>query len=443
MPLVFEPNSALTALTGGRPQVWTAVSGGPSWGGAVVLISFDGTNYSYFGTLSGSTQQGLTYEDFPAYSGGHGGADTTDTLAVDLTMSISNGGLPSNATNADADQYLTLCYLTTAPSTWSTDGDGNVIMPTTGELIAYGAVAQGGTANQFLLGHSSTYPSAYIRRGLYGTSSPDWPSGSYFTRINLNEQGAFGNSLLINDLPTSYIGQPIYLKFLSFNVFGNSLQDPSDVVAYKYTPAGTGSGGGSGGVPTAPTGFSANGVAGGIALSWNANPSTDNVTSYTVLRATSSGGPYSAIWTGDALAITDTNVVIGTTYDYEVEATNAAGTSSAAGPVSAVASPGASAGRTITVASGISSVSLLPSDTWVGILNENNAALTINLPSSPVANQSLVVQDMSVAYGGTGYYSAAQQNWTVKAASTTVDTVVVAGGTSEVHWDGNYWAASP
>ena len=425
MPAVFEPNSA---LTGGAAQLWLAASGGAAWGGCVVLVSFDGNTYSDIGTITAPTQQGLTYADFPAYGGGAGGADSSDTLSVDLA--ISGGVLPTNATNADADAHRTLCWLTSAPSSWAVDGSGNTIIPAAGELIAYGAVAQGGTSTQFQLGKSGTNPSAYIRRGLYGTSSPDWPMGSSFTRVNLNEQSALGNSLLTYDIPTAYIAKPIYLKFLSFNTFGNALQDPSTVTPYKYTPTGAGYGAGSGGVPAVPTGLSATGISGGISLLWTPNATTDNVQTYTVLRATSGGGPYSAAWTGSATGWTDTNVTIGTTYYYEVEASNAAGTSAASGHVSAAATAIQNGGRSITAAS--SPVALLPSDSYVGINNTSGGALQVSLPSSPSSNQTITIADES---GNAGTY-----NWTIKnGAGGTVGTVVANGGSISLHWTGAVW----
>lgn len=425
MPAVFEPNSA---LTGGVAQLWLAASGGASWGGCVVLASFDGNTYSDIGMITAPTEQGLTYADFPAYGGGAGGADAADTLSVDLT--ISNGVLPTNATNADADAYRTLCWLTSAPTSWTIDSGGNTIIPSAGELVAYGAVAIGGTANQFKLGNPGADPTKYIRRGLYGTSSPDWPTGSYFTRININEQGLLGNSLLTYDIPAAYIGKPIYLKFLSFNAFGNALQEPSAVTGYKYTVTGAGYGAGSGGAPAAPAGLSATGISGGIALAWTANAYTDNVTSYTVLRATASGGPYTAVWTGSATGWTDTNVVIGTAYYYEIEASNAAGTSAASGHVSAAATAILNGGRSITAAS--SPLTLLASDSYVGISNTSGGALTIDLPSSPAANQTITLADE----GG----NAGTSNWAVKSGGgATIGTVVTNSGGISLHWTGSVW----
>jgi hypothetical protein len=41
-------------------------------------------------------------------------------------------------------------------------------------------------------------------------------------------------------LPSNFIGQTVYLKFQSFNVFGGGLQDLSNCAAYSYAPSGGG-----------------------------------------------------------------------------------------------------------------------------------------------------------------------------------------------------------
>ena len=40
------------------------------------------------------------------------------------------------------------------------------------------------------------------------------------------------------DLPQTWIGQTIYLKFQSFNVFGGGVQDLSTCAVYSYQPTG-------------------------------------------------------------------------------------------------------------------------------------------------------------------------------------------------------------
>lgn len=71
--------------------------------------------------------------------------------------------------------------------------------------------------------------------------------------------------------------------------------------------------------PAAPTGLTAAGQTGQIALDWADNSEPD-LASYNVKRATASGGPYSQIDNVTASAYTDTSVTAGTTYYYVVSA---------------------------------------------------------------------------------------------------------------------------
>jgi hypothetical protein len=398
-PAVFEPNSA---LTGGVAQVWICASGGANWGGCAVLVSFDGTTYTNAGFIAGPAPQGVTTADLPLFASAN--PDIADTLAIDLT--ISNSALPTNATDADAQAYRTLCLLT--PAFGST-------VPDNGELLAYGSVVQGGTAEAFNL--------TYLERGLYGTASPDHPAGSFFTRIELAETGGIGNSVLIYDLPVQYIGKTINLKFLSTNTFGNELQDAGDVVAYAYTTTGAGYGGGSAGVPTAPSGLTATGIPGGIALSWNANPPTDNVIAYSVYR------DGSVVFEGDVTNWTDSGVVPGISHTYAIQALNAAGSSVPGATATASALTPINGGRSITVAA--SSVTLTASDNYVGITNTSGGAITVNLPASPSPNQDIRLADEGDNAGAF--------NWAVKNGATTMGTVAVNSGGISLHWTGAVW----
>ncbi|HTT82322.1 MAG TPA: fibronectin type III domain-containing protein [Rhizomicrobium sp.] len=375
-PAIFEPSQPLIA--GAPPQVWVAASGGPNWGGCLVSLSFDGVNYDYIGTISSAAYQGALTSALAAYSGSN--PDITDTLAIDLTESA--GLFPTAATDADARNGRTLCYVCPAfgsalftgsisgttltvsavasgtlaagqqifgpgvaagtliesgsGSSWTINNSqavastsmaalgSSATCPGNGELLAYGAVSATGTYTNNL---------TYLYRGLDGTTGAAHATGDFFTRIDLGEVDTAPNSVLTYNLPTQYIGATVYLKLQSFNVFGNALQDISDVTEYSYTPSGTGYGGGGGGVPGTPTGLTGLAISGMVALQWSPNPSGDHVEYYNVLRATASGGPYSVIGTPTNNAFSDANVTHGTTYYYEIEAVNAVGTSAASSPI--------------------------------------------------------------------------------------------------------------
>ncbi|HLY04281.1 MAG TPA: hypothetical protein VKR31_00890 [Rhizomicrobium sp.] len=310
-PGIIEPAASFTA---GIPQLWVAASGGADWGGCIVNVSFDGgTTYKDIGVitqpaLQGVLTAGITYVADP---------DTTNTLGIDLTQSA--GIMPTSATHADADALRTLALISDAFTT---------TVPSTGEMIAYGTAAATGLYTSDL---------TYLRRGVLGTVDRGHSIGAFFTRFDLSELGLPTNSALIWNLPPQYIGASLVLKLQSFNNFGNALEDISTVTAYSYTPSGGGYGGGSGSVPTTPTGFAgyARGTSGNgyNQLLWNANPLADIVQYYTVQRRVHSIGSYTTIGTTANTIFYDNSAATGIQYDYQLTAHNANGDSSAAGPV--------------------------------------------------------------------------------------------------------------
>src|SRR5262249_43120574 len=247
-PAVFEPQST---FTNGKAQLWIAASGGANWGGANVFVSFDGVTYNFVGPIINPARQGVLSAPLAAHSDPH----TVDTLSVDLTQSF--GTFSGDSTMADADANRTLSLITDAFST---------SIPCVGELLSYGTSTL--TSNYH-------YDLTYLRRGQIGTAHAAWASGSFFPRIDLaNAAGDLSPTLLIYDLPVAYIGATVYLKFCSFNVFGGQQQDIADVVVYSYVPCGGGYGTGPGGVPATPTGLTATGEIGGVALSRGAHTPT-------------------------------------------------------------------------------------------------------------------------------------------------------------------------
>jgi hypothetical protein len=372
-PAIFEPSTAL--LNASSPQVWVAASGGPEFGGCIVSISFDGTNYTYIGTITSDAFQGVLTANLASASG----LDTTNTLAIDLTE--GEGIFPTAATNADATNLRTLCYLCAAfgsalftgsisgttlsvsavasgtiaigdsvfgpgvaagtiiesgsGSTWTVNNSQTVASapmsamgaaatcPGNGELLAYGAVSATGTYTNNL---------TYLERGAYGTTGGAHAAGDFFSRIDLGEVNKAPNSVIAWTLPTQYIGATLYLKFQSFNTFGNALEDIADVTEYSYTPSGQGYGGGTGGVPTTPTGMAATVYEYTVGLSWNANPAGDNVLYYVVQRQLHTLGSWANIARAQAMQYNDSGGLSNTEYDYRVYAVNAVG----GGPTSSV-----------------------------------------------------------------------------------------------------------
>ncbi len=200
-PVIFEtpPLGATTQLN----AVQIAVAGNStSWGGAKIYVSSDGVTYVYLGSVNGAGKTGVLSAALPAGTD----PDTTDTLAVD--MSISGGSL-TTATQAQADTFATLAAIV--------DATGAV------ELVSYETAT---------LTAANRYNLTYLRRGVYGTPIAAHAIGADFCFVGI--QGLFEYPY-----PEQYIAKPIYFKFASFNLLGNQLQDLSVCQAYTYTPKGT------------------------------------------------------------------------------------------------------------------------------------------------------------------------------------------------------------
>ncbi len=92
------------------------------------------------------------------------------------------------------------------------------------ELLAYAGATLTGT---------NAYNLTYLYRGLYGTSAVAHSNGAPFTRVD--------SAVFQYPLPPAFIGIPLFLKFQSFNIFGQSVEDLSECAVYTYMPTGYGS----------------------------------------------------------------------------------------------------------------------------------------------------------------------------------------------------------
>ncbi len=188
---VAASQGGLTASAAGY-EAWAAVAGtGPDWGGCQVWASFDGLSYSQVGEVQGRARYGVSTADYPAGSD----PDTTDALLVDL--SASQGELET-ATQADADGGATLSVIG-------------------GEMIGWRDATLTGP-NAYRLG-------GYVRRGLYGTPIGDHPAGTEFVRID--------GEVFRYPYGPLQAGKTLYLKFPSFNLYGEALQGLEDCAEYQ------------------------------------------------------------------------------------------------------------------------------------------------------------------------------------------------------------------
>lgn len=198
-PLIIEPPPS---LSGGSTQLWigaSAQSADPNWGGCIVWASLDGTSYAEVSSIAVPVRQGVLSASLAAYAGS--APDNANTLAVDLTQS---GGTLDSTNSAAAAAGVTLCYV-----------DGEYLSYTTSTLTA---------ANKYNL--TSLY------RGAAGSTPGAHAIGADFCLLD--------SAILKYDVPNADIGQTIYLKFESVNVFGGAAQDLSTCTAYPYQIQGTG-----------------------------------------------------------------------------------------------------------------------------------------------------------------------------------------------------------
>ena len=189
-PVVFE---APLQLTGGEPQIWMATAGGDMWGGAEVWISTDGDSY----TRIGATNKKARFGSLSAPLASGAVFDRANTLNVEISAGQMTGG-----TEQDSRDLLTLCYV-----------DGEFLAYETAELKGVG---------RYTLGN--------LTRGAYGSNIDRHNAGSQFVRID--------EAMFKYAVPANWVGRTVWVKLVSFNVFGSGVQELAEVPAYSYTIKG-------------------------------------------------------------------------------------------------------------------------------------------------------------------------------------------------------------
>jgi hypothetical protein len=279
-PLIIEPP---VSLTGGVPELWIGASGGANWGGAQIWVSADGTNYASVGQVTSPIIQGTLSASLAL----HVDPDNSNTISVNLTESDTT--LPTSFTSADANAYRTASLIDN-------------------EIISFGTSTSTG---------AFTYNLTGLRRGVYNTTPASHSTGAQFYWISSADTFTYS-------LPQAYVGTTLYFKFLSFNQFGNALEQLSGVSAYTYTPTGVGY---TIAPPTsASTAVTRTTQADGTTLlnmtvSWTASTGP-NLAGYNVSWSTNGGSTYSTpIQVGSAAtSYTLTPAVASTNYIFRVQA---------------------------------------------------------------------------------------------------------------------------
>lgn len=194
-PIIFEPSVQLATNTG--LEIWCAASGAdPNWGGCDVYVSSDDVTYNLVGRKWGASRMGELTAPFPD----HVDPDTVDTASVDLSESFS---ALLSATMDDADL-------------------GNTVSIVDAELFSYQSATLTSPYNYDL--------GTYLRRGQFGTASAAHLVGALFARLD--------DMIFALPYDKDQIGQTLYVKFVSFNLYGGGQQDISTVTAYPHTVLG-------------------------------------------------------------------------------------------------------------------------------------------------------------------------------------------------------------
>lgn len=191
-PILF--NAPAVLVNGVQNEIWAAAAGGANWGGANVWVSIDGTNYQEVGTITGPARYGRLVNAVAAGAD----PDTTDTFTVDLGQSTG---------------VLTSASQTTANASGSLSILGS-------ELISYS------TAN--LVAQNRYNLTTYTRRGVMGTPNESHSASEIFVRLD--------DAVFALPYMSTTVGETVYVKFQSFNIYGAAVQNISDCIAYTIVP---------------------------------------------------------------------------------------------------------------------------------------------------------------------------------------------------------------
>jgi hypothetical protein len=207
-PIILQPPPSLTS---NAPQIWAAVSGGnpidttddPLWGGCEVWISTDGgTSYKMVGTIDAPARMGKLSAALAAYGGAN--PDTVHTLKVNFAM--SGAVFSDSATPTDAAAGVTVGYI----------------------------AAEGANVEEFISYETPTLnsPDVYwftnLYRGLNGSVAGAHAINARYARLDTE-------AIFKYNFPLELMGQTIYVKFVSFNIWNSGYQDISTVTPYSFT----------------------------------------------------------------------------------------------------------------------------------------------------------------------------------------------------------------
>ena len=185
---LFEPPASVASVVANSLyQIWMALTGGPNWGGCIVMFSADGNSYEQIGKVVGTSRGGALTASLPY----HADPDNADTL------SVSTSGQLFNISAAQLAAFATLSKV------------GQ-------EYVAFENAAFTGAA-----GLISDYNLTTLRRGVFSTPILAHLIGEPFIRID--------SQLFQYSYNPTLVGTAVYFKFLSWNLLGQMQQTLDDV----------------------------------------------------------------------------------------------------------------------------------------------------------------------------------------------------------------------
>ncbi len=373
--LVATPGNAQVALT------WTAVTGASSYtlsrtttsGGPYMTVQSGITTTTY--TNTGLTNGTAYYYVVSATNAGGTSANSTQASATPVAPPTAPTGLTVTPGNAQ----ITL--------TWSavSGASSYTVSRSTTSGGPYTAVQSGVTATTYTntgLTNGTTYYFVVSATNAGGTSAncaqvsaapvapPAAPTGLTATSGNAQtilSWSAVSGATSYNVSSSTTSGGPYTLLQGGITTTTYTKTGLTNGTTYYFVVSATNTGGTSANStqasatpqapPAAPGGLAAAAGNAQVTLSWGA---VSGATSYSVKRATVSGGPYTSVKTGlTTPGYTDTGLTNGTTYYYVVSATNVGGegANSAAVSGSPMAPPAVPTGLGATVGNGQVSLS--------------------------------------------------------------------------------------
>ncbi len=352
---------------------------------ALLVVNFDaaggagGFNYS---GQAGFLDPGHNYWN-PIVRNGTTGAGTNSDGATPSTVTLTDTS-PSDYNSGQGAQGTVAGFM----SPWLLNSDDSITSDTLNNVPA-------GTYILYLYGkNGETYAS---NGSTFGVSVGGTSYGSLSTLNTVTSVFTEGNDYVVfSNVVVGASGTITFTYTANTAVTTEGDFNGVQLVQVSGTPE----------VPFAPTGFSAVAGISQVSLSWNAS---SGATSYNVKRSTTSGGEVTII-NVSGTSYTDTTVINGTTYYYEVSAVNAVGQSGNSPEVSATPNVPPAVPTGLSAVAGNAQVGL----SWDSV----SGATSYNVERSTTSGQEVTITNVSetsyvdtgVTNGTTYYYEVAAVN---------------------------------